>query len=374
MPVPLNHRKDPSTSNDTETTRLHSDNRHLKENIISILAGSNDISKLATSARSNVEILRANSPTLKRLIGVRVKLDRYVNSMSHTISTSQQSIHSSNHEKPTTATTTNVRVSSSKKPIKSKTAPSTGPLDKITYEKTWTHNGSPKKKCSLEIWLPKPSSDDDDDNNDDDGNIAWKTPLNSNLTEKKCQSPQPTSTKSRRSSIVKMPNTIAVNNEIKPLEETVSTKPESTVVPRVYHYEDYLTDQSEERPRSSKSSRTIKSDSKGANNGVKRQSERSHNRRLSISTNHTEETVQSTKSEVPMTSKNLFTNIKKLTSDHEKKTKIKSNNSLMINELVRKYSSIKKNHQELTQAKLNLEKTCSDLKTITNEMKGIFFF
>ncbi|CAF1163123.1 unnamed protein product [Rotaria sp. Silwood1] len=372
--LPSHYRTDPRISDDTEAIRTNTDNRWTKEDIANIFYGSNninDVSKLATSARPNVEILRANSPTFKRLVATRIKLDKYLISISNINSTSRQSNHTgnetssvSNHEKQTT---TNIRTSSSlQKRIRSQKILSSGPLDRITYEKTSSHNGNIKQKCSLEIWLPKPDSDDDDDFDESVGNIIGRiTPPDLKLLEKKSQSPQSISIKSRRSSIMKL----TTNVETKSIDETSSKKSEPLVIPRVYHYEDYLTDQSEERPRSGKSGHTTKSDGKGSSKSIKHQRTRSHTHRLSSSANHTEETVQSVVSEKPMSSKNLLANIKQTSTNHESKSTSGSNNSSMINELMKKYSMIKRNHQELTQAKLKLEKPHNDSKTNTQITK-----
>jgi hypothetical protein len=74
-----------------------------------------------------------------------------------------------------------------------------------------------------------------------------------------------------------------------------------------------------------------------------------------------------------MTSKNLLLNIKQTHSDHETKGTSGSTNSSMINDLMRKYSMIKKSHQELTQPKLQLEKPHHDSKQNTHIIKGILF-
>ncbi|CAF1140568.1 unnamed protein product [Rotaria sordida] len=375
--VPSYHRTDPRVSHDTEALRTNTDNRWIKDDIAHVFYGSNNIndtSKLATLVRPNIEILRANSPTLKRLVAARIKLDKYLISISNINSTSQQSNHTVNettyllnYEKKTT---TNIRtsLSSSQKQIKSQQILSNGPLDKITYEKTCSRNGNIKQKCSLEIWLPKADSDDDDDvdDNDVDGNIIGRiTPSDSKLIEKKSQSPQSICIKSRRSSIIKLP----INIETKSIDEISSKKSDPLIIPRVYHYEDYLTDQSEERPRSGKSVHTTKSDGKISNKSIQHQRKNPHARRQSSSTNRTEETVQSVQSEKPMSSKNLLANIKQTNTSHEKKDTLGSSNSLMLNELMRKYSMIKKTHQELTQAKLQLEKSHNDSKNNTQIMK-----
>jgi hypothetical protein len=66
-----------------------------------------------------------------------------------------------------------------------------------------------------------------------------------------------------------------------------------------------------------------------------------------------------------MSSSNLIANIKQ--------SSIGSNNSnsTMINELMRKYSMIKRSHQELTQPRLQLEKPYQDPRYTTNIIKGI---
>jgi hypothetical protein len=373
MPTSSNNQTDPSLPNDSETIRTNIDNRWTKDDLVSILSGSNkknDLSKMSTSTRSQVEILRANSPTLKRLLAVRIKLDKYITSRLNTISTSQQSTHTGqevpstlNDEKNTTSTKFHISTSSSKKQNKSQINSAAGPLDKITYEKTRSRNGSIKQKCSLEIWLPKAASDDDD------VHTSRTTSPDQNSIGKTSHSPQIMSTKIRRSSVMKTTENI----EAKSIDETSSKKSESTVIPRVYHYEDYLTDQTEERPRSGKSSNTLKTDSTGTNKYIKHQRKRPNNRRGLPPTNHPEEAVQSGASGVPMSSTTLLANIKDTSSGHETKRTSGSGNSQMINDLMKKYSMMKKTHQELTQAKLQIEKPSNDSKHNTHINKGILF-
>ena len=362
MPVLSNNRPDQQPSNDMTEAAAHAtkDNHKSKNEV-------DDISKIATSTRPKFETLRANSPTFKRLVGVRIKLDRYINSMSNTILPSQPLVTEiSNYEKPSTATAVR-KSSSSPKRIKSKRKLNTAPLDKITYEKTWSHNGNVKQKCSLEIWLPKPSSDDED------GNTSRTPSPDVPTMGNDSQSAQLTSVKSRRSSAVKFSattTTTAADSGTKSLDETPSKKLEQGIIPRVYHYEDYLTDQSEERPRSEKSGNTNKSDRNGSSKTLIRQRTRPNLRRLSPSSNNTDETVQSATSTLPMSSKNLLVNIKQTYAGHEIKGTLNSNSSVMINELMRKYSMIKKSHQELTQPRLQLEKPSLDVKHNTHTTKG----
>lgn len=332
---------------------MNTDNRRTNNDI-------DDISKIATAVRPKVEILRANSPTFKRLVAVRIKLEKYIISISNTISPSQQIISQTlNYVKPSTAPNVNIPLSSeetSQKRIESK--PSTAPVDKITYEKTCTHNGNIKHKCSLEIWLPKAGSDDED------GNTSRRVTPDPHIIGNNLQPTQSMPMKSRVSSTMKFSAT--ANSETKSFDETSPKKSEPIIIPRVYRYEEYLTDQAEERPRSGKSGNTYKSDGNGSNKNYKRPVTRPNFRHLSPSTNTTEETVQSTtRSTFPMSSSNLIANIKQ--------SSIGSNNSnsTMINELMRKYSMIKRSHQELTQPRLQLEKPYQDPRYTTNIIKGI---
>jgi len=162
-------------------------------------------------------------------------------------------------------------------------------------------------------------------------------------------------------------------SETKSLDETSSKKSQSMTIPRVYYYQENIVDQSEEQPRSSQSAITNKSDGNGSNKYLKRQRTRPHIHRQSPSTNNTDDTVQSTPSLLPMTSKNLLANIKQTYSDHEIKGPSSSSNSSTINDLMRKYSMIKKSHQELTQAKLQLEKPHHDSKYNVHTTKGILY-
>jgi hypothetical protein len=368
MPAISNHRTDPETSSGIETIHTDLDNRSIKDDLASILSGSNHTkSKPVSLARLNVEILRANSPTLKRLAAVRHKLDKYVNSLPQTIDVSQQSIHetshSSKHEKQAP---TNARISSSSKKVSiSTTNLDKGPLDKITYEKTRSRNGSVKKKCSLEIWLPKAGSDDEDN-----GYTHRTLSPDPDLIETKPELPKIMTTKSRLSNTIKIPTNI----ETKSLDELPPKRTEPMIVPRVYRYEDYLTDQPEERPRSGKSGGTNKSDGDGSNKSVKRQRPRPHTRRQPGATNQNEQVVQPGTTILPMTSKNLLANIKQTNPGYEARARIGSSNSSMINDLMKKYSMMKKSHQELTQAKLQIEKPHYDPKYNVQMSKGIYLF
>mgnify|MGYP001030488464 CR=1 FL=1 len=288
---------------------------------------------------SKIELQRANSPTLKRLVAARVKLDKYANYLSRTTATSRLAALSQ-RETPylkNPIKETNIVLKQSEpdpRPSSSKSKPDQ-PLDKITYQKTWSINGNITQKCSLEIWLPKPSLDDDDDST---SNSTRTEKIDSNQNDKRSQS-----AKSRRSSVTKVSKTPTVNFEPKSNDEVVSKKSEPVLIPRVYHYGDYIMDLPEERPRSSKSVTTVKSDSVNSVKSIRRQQIRSANRRSSGTTHHSEEIL-------------LFK-----TFEVSKPTK--TTNPTMINELMQKYSVLKKDHQELTQTKLQLEKPINELKS-----------
>jgi hypothetical protein len=352
MPISSDYCTGQQLSNNTETIHLNTDNPKI-----------NDISKIATSSVPRFDILRTNSPTFKRLTAVRIKLDKYLSSIPNTIPISQTPVHEIlSHENQST---TNVRISSSsQKKIKSKKNFDAEPLDKITYEKTSTCNGNVKQKCSLEIWLPKAGSDDED------GNTDRTTSPNPNTINKESQS---ISIKSCRPSTMKLPETTKLISEIKSLDETSSKKSQPTVIPRVYHYQEHIVDQSEEQSRSSQSAITSKSNGNESNKNLKHQRTRVHIRHQSPVTNYTDDTAQSVPSVLPMSSKNLLANIKQTNSGHETKGTSGSNHLSTINELMRKYSMIKKSHQELTQLKLQLEKPHHDSKYNVHLVKGIFY-
>lgn len=350
-----------------------------------------DSSKIAALARPKLEILRANSPTLKRLIGARTKLEKYAASLTRTNSASRQSARSARetpypsayekpaavlskplHEKQSSRLSKSVYAPSQApqqpihalKPSKSQSSLDHAPLDKITYEKTWTRNGNMKQKCSLEIWLPKPVVDDDDAN-------TSKTTTPRHKAVEKLSQTMPV-VKSRRSSVAKITATSTITNvEVRPSDDTSLKKSEPTVVPRIYRYEDYIVEIPEERPRSSKSVTTVKSDGTASIRSIRRQKTRLHTGRQSISTNNSEEILRFGTVEVPSSGKKSSTNIKSASTSHETQPSVKSSNPSMINELMHKYSLIKKNHQELTQARLHLEKPNTDFKTSSIVVKGI---
>jgi len=367
---------------DVETMRTNAASRWVKDDHSRTLSRfhntDDNSSKTSALSQPKLEILRANSPTLKRLLAARIKLDRYSNSIPRTICTSRPSTRSTpyprSHEKQSSTVSQPVHVPPPpapappappppppppKKQIKPQSNLSEKPSDKITYEKTWCLNGNIKQRCSLEIWLPKPSLDDDDDDDDDDKNSNRTVTPEINLIEKKSQSIPPI--KSRRSSVFKITATSTITNiETKSLDEVISKKSES-VMPRVYQYTDYIIDLPDERPRSSKSVTTVKSDSGGSIKSIRRQHTRSHNRRQSVSTHHSEEILRFGTIEVPTSAKTLSVN--------NPNRETKSNNPSMINELMQKYSLIKKTHQELIQTKLQLEKPNNDSKNHPNLIK-----
>jgi hypothetical protein len=361
MPTLSNHRTDQPSNNETnETMRANTDHRKSNDSI-------DDISKIATSVRPKVETLRPNSPTFKRLVAVRIKLEKYLTVKSNKPSPSQQTVsETSNYEQIAQAATVNIPLSAtvtSEKRTKPRSKPSTAPLDKITYEKTRTNNGNIKQKCSLEIWLPKADSDDDD------RNTTRSASPDPHPVANHCQSPPSVPVKSRQSHKPKIPATAIINSDTKSLDELSLKKHEPKIIPRVYHYEEYLTEQGEERPRSGKSGNTNKSDVNSSNKNLKRQRTRPLLRHLSPTINHTEETaVQWPSAALPMSPKHLLINAKQNSAGSEIK-----GNATMINELMKKYSLIKKNHQELTQTRLQLEKPSIDSKHTTHTSKGNLF-
>ncbi|CAF2410135.1 unnamed protein product [Rotaria sp. Silwood2] len=397
LPVAPHYRTDPQVLKDVEKMRTNAASRWAKYEFAQTPSGfhnnnnntNDNSSKIAALARPKIEVLRANSPTLKRLLAARIKLEKYANSTGRTMSASRQSMRSIHetpyqiahekqssvlskpiHEKQSPTLSKSTYVPSQPPPasshpvkkIKSQSSLDNGPLDKITYEKTWTRNGNVKQKCSLEIWLPKAGLDDDD------GNTTRTTTPDVKTIENNSQT-MPI-IKSRRSSVAKITATTTITNiEAKSLDEISSKKSEPVVIPRVYHYGDYIMDIPEERPRSSKSVTTVKSDGAASIKSVRRQQTRPHTGRQSISTNNSEEILRFGTIEVPKSAKNLSVNTKSTSSNREIKPTIKSSNPSMINELMQKYSLIKKNHQELTQAKLQLEKPNIDSRNNSNLTK-----
>jgi hypothetical protein len=370
LPVAPYYRTDPQVVKDIETMRTNASSRWAKDDYSRALSRfhttDDSPSKINTVAQPKVEILRANSPTLKRLLAARIQLEKYSNAIARTITTGRPSARSTRetpylkiHEKQTSAASQAVEAPllppptpppppppPPVKPIKPSSRLGDRPLDKITYEKTWSLNGNMKQKCSLEIWLPKPSVDNE-------GNSS-RTVTPEIISNEKKSLPVPM-IKSRRSSVVKITATTTITNiETKPLDDINLKKSDSVVIPHVYHYADYIMDLPDERPRSSKSVTTVKSDSAASLKSIRRQQIHSNTRRLSSSTHHSEEILRFATIEVPTSAKAFSINTKSTNS--------KVSNPTMINELMQKYSLIKKNHQELTQAKLQIEKPNTDAK------------
>lgn len=384
LPAAPQYRTDFQLVRDVETARTTGTNRWARDNhsdAPSRFRHTQDTSlssKIANLARPKLETSRANSPTFKRLVAVRAKLEKYVAILSRIQADGHQSGQSSHdkppapvQEKPPSMTSHSLHTLSGPtvygpvglahevpKQFKSQSTLSHAPLDKITYEKLWTNNGNVKQRCSLEIWLPKANVDEEE--------LLSSHTLSrtsSSLEKKPATVGQ---VRSRRSSVAKL----AANNgnpaQPKPSEEPSSKKSE-TVRPRVYHYTDYIMEPSDERPRSGKSVTTVKSDGTGSVKSVRRHQTRSQTRRQSVSTNQSEEILRFTTTEVSPSGRIISTTNKPTTnSNQEKKSPTRTNNPSMISDLMQKYSLMKKSHQELMQTRLQLEKNQSMNKSNLN--------
>lgn len=376
MPMPPNYRPDAQFSNELQPIWSHVDSRAATIVNTTVASESTDshvpAGKVTSSARPKVEILRANSPTLKRLIAVRIKLDRYSTSIPRDISVSRPSEDSIpellpkvNPEKQPSATVARTARTPKKKSLPPANA-GQGPLDRITYEKTINRNGNVKQKCSLEIWLPKAYPDDDEDNGTRSRTVSPKQSTMANNGLSPCASVS----QSRRPSIVKtIPSTVR-HAERKSLDDTPGKPSEPLVIPRVYHFEKAQTDTVEERPRSGKSGETCKSDGDNLIKATKRRRHHRSHRQSTGMNDPNEEIIPPGIPVVPMSSKNLLENIRQSSSGHEHKGSSESNNSSMINDLMKKYSLMKKSHQELTQAKLQIEKPHQESKGSAHAPKG----
>ena len=377
MPMPPNYRSDGLLSTEFQPIWSNVDSRSATIVNTTVASEFTDTHvpaiKVNPSARPKVEILRANSPTLKRLLAVRIKLDRYINSVSRDISVSppfedpipQIILPKVNPEKQPSATNTRA----ARTPKKKSAPPSNvgqGPLDRITYEKTVNRNGNVKQKCSLEIWLPKAYPDDDEENGNPSRTISPKqsTTANNGL------SPPQSVVQSRRASIVKTITSTANHAERKSLDDTPAKTAETLVIPRVYHFEKTPANTLDERPRSGKSGDTSKSEGENAGKTVKRRRHHRYQRQISGINDPNEEMIPPGIPVVPMSSKNLLENIRQSSSGQEFKGPSESTHSSMINDLMKKYSLMKKSHQELTQAKLQLEKPHQDSKDSAYTPKG----
>lgn len=378
LPVAPYYRTDPQILRDVEILRTNAVSRWARDDHSRTLsrfhANEGTVSKLDSLAQPRVEILRANSPTLKRLVAARAKLERYSNSISRSNSPSRQSTRSTPyprfHEKNSATIPHPIQIPSQTlpipapapipppppsapvKPSKSSTNLSQ-PLDKITYEKTWSLNGNPKQKCSLEIWLPKPGVDEEEDRNSSREGISDADKSTHIIP----------AISSRRSSVVKITTMTTMANPDSKSTHDNTKKNDPSLIPRVYHYGDYIMDLPDDRPRSSKSVTTVKSDSAASAKSIRRQHPRALNRRLSTSTHHSEEILRFGTIDVPAPVKPP--------SIQTKSASAKTNNPILISELMQKYSLIKKNHQELTQTKLQLEKPLNDLKSNSSTTKDL---
>ncbi|CAF0757117.1 unnamed protein product [Didymodactylos carnosus] len=182
---------------------------------------------LLNSHRSKVEILRSNSPTLKRLIAVRTKLEKYLgSSVIRTVSATkrEKSIDTpviNTHM--TTATLIQPKSSNiisqpkqSQSQSQSQTTSSKTPLDKITYENISYGGNDVMKKCSLEIWLPKAEYSPDCQSS----RASTAKESHSSSLMKKSKIPSITTIKSRRQSI----GTIAIDDDKRENQSELSSK------------------------------------------------------------------------------------------------------------------------------------------------------
>ncbi|CAF0860928.1 unnamed protein product [Didymodactylos carnosus] len=166
--------------------------------------------------RSKPEILRPNSPTLKRLIAVRTKLEKYIGTSAVRI------VSATKREKPidtllpsvqlisslVQSTRSNIiqqsKQSQSQSKIQAQLTSLKAPLDKITYENIPYGGSDVMKKCSLEIWLPKaefsPECQSSRESTVKDGASGER----SSSVTKKTKIPPIITIKSRRQSILTM--------------------------------------------------------------------------------------------------------------------------------------------------------------------------
>ena len=378
MPIPVNHQTDSPTRNHVETIWTNVDSRTATVVNSTLVSEATEMNnnpiKKHSSARPKVEILRANSPTLKRLLAVRIKLDRYIALMMPPSILINRTV-----EDPIPEVTTTVPV---EKPIPTapparsarpkthksaaKSRSSQGPVDKITYEKTMTRNGNVKQKCSLEIWLPKPDQDEEEEN----VNLSRTGSPKSNSIAHKNQLTTNVGNRSRRSSTTKHFPGPMQNNERRSVDDLSERQNETTEIPRVYRFDKSSNDHSEERPRSGKSGETLKSIE--SSNTMRRRRINRQRHHSPGNSNQSDEGGPAAIQIPPMSSKNLLENIRQNSSGHETKGNGETNQS-MINELMKKYSIMKKSHQELTQTKLQLERPHQESKGSAHQIKGIHF-
>ena len=386
LPAAPHSRTDTQTTRDADAARTNAASRWARDDhsdAPSRFRHSNDAastsSKIAALARPKLELMRANSPTFKRLLAARVKLEKYAHTISRNVSASRQSTRStrdtnypyvynksSQPSHPVAAPPPVVPVPPPPpvpaRPLKSQLALNNAPLDKITYEKTWTHNGNLKQKCSLEIWLPKANVDEEDEHH----SSSTMTPESHDLEKR---DPVVLNIRSRRSSIVKIGTTTVTNVE-KSLSDDQLSKKSEPVRPRIYRYTDYIMEPSDDRPRSSKSVTTVKSDGTGSLKSMRRQHTRSQTRRQSTSTNQSEEILRFATTEVSVLAKPTAGWPRANNANTDKKASSRAANPSMITELMQKYSLMKKSHQELIQARLQLEKPHNDTKANASTNRG----
>jgi hypothetical protein len=289
----------------------------------------NNSSKLTPLTPPNTATIRVNSPRFKY-----VKLIKDTYSIPHAMD-------------PTCDTPYEKRLStvlqpqplSPTKQIKSHSGLINGPFREITYAQPWSCNKNIQQKLSLEIWLPKAAFD-----NDDTSRLA--------IPEVDIVQKNPESINSPRSSSIETlaPTTI-INTEIKSIDEISLQNSQSIVIPHVDQYED--------QPYSNESTMIVDSDDSSFIKSI----QHFHSLRQSISTNESKRTLRFKTFELPTTAKDPPINTNLINSN----IKRKPSNPLMVTKFIQKYTLMKKNHQNLTQAKFH-QNDSNDNPDLTNGM------
>lgn len=106
IPVSNGYRNDSQNIRHLETARTYANSRWARdEHSDSTTRYRHNLeftpsSKVLDLSRPKLEILRANSPTLKRLLAARVKLEKYANALSRAASASRHSYRSTRETIP----------------------------------------------------------------------------------------------------------------------------------------------------------------------------------------------------------------------------------------------------------------------------------
>jgi hypothetical protein len=309
-----------------------------------------EFSALNSFSRTKIEIMRANSPTLKRLVAVRSQLDKYANYNRHTLLMNRVSNYSFG------ATTHNSESDKSTITNACRFVMNRVPADKVTYEKMVTCTGHVKQKCSLEIWLPQIHTDDADINENFNRLMSPQTDVGEEYLPMVSSIAAPSRRPSRERL---MPDSI--NNNTRDFHnETLSKRSESRVASCVYHHEQSQIGHSQVYTQAG-INRDESSDTFTSRH-IDHPSPIIHQNNVRI---------RSGIPTVPITSTNLSDNIRHTNAGYHTSRTSRFNSESIVNEFIRQNPTLIKQRQEAAQTKSQFENSHQEKKDVAYLSKGI---